>query len=262
MVMESRSCMANTVLAILGDSAVPSLALLHSGQYDNLVFFYTGENKGKAVMFSKFSKLAFPEINVEINEIPSISDPASIVEYAKKFCSEHKNDFSIFVTAGAKQTILPFVAQAPEATIVSLLDSPLRLIVRQNNVENEHLLNGIVLNHILATRGWHFNETLRKGDQQFVNVQPRFDAHTGRLFFTGTSWLRRANREDEIHSLSKNLKNQVKNEDQILIGELLQLAEDFGKNGASYSIKGALRSPNRAVLPPFIRHEIPLDEEE
>lgn len=254
--------MANTVLAVLGDSAVPSLALLHSGQYDHLVFFYTKENKGKAAMFSKFSKHAFPEINVEINQIPSINDPASIVEYAKKFCSEHKNDFSIFVTTGAKQTILPFVAQAPEATLVSLLHSPLRLIVRQNNVENEHLLDGIQLNHILATRGYLFIDTLRKGNQQVVNVEPRFDAHTGRLSFTGTSWLRRANREDEIHSLSRKQKKKVQNEDQILTGELLQLAEDFGKNGASYSIKGALRSPNRAVLPPFIRHEIPLDEEE
>ena len=98
--------------------------MLHSGQYDNLVFFYTKENEGKADMFSAFSEKVFPEINVEINEIPSINDPASIVEYAKKFCSEHKNDFSIFVTAGAKQTILPFVAQAPEATLVSLLHSP------------------------------------------------------------------------------------------------------------------------------------------
>ena len=254
--------MANTVLALLGDSTVPSLALLHSGQYDNLVFFYTKENEGKASMFSQFSKFAFPEINVEINEIPSINDPASIVEYAKKFCSEYKNDLSIFVTAGAKQTILPFVAQAPEATLVSLLHSPLRLIVRQNNIENEHFLDGIELNQILATRGWNFNGMLRKGNQQFDNVQPRFDAHTGRLSFTGTSWLRRENREDEIHSLSKKQKKKVQNEDQILTGELLQLAEDFGKNGANYSIIGSLRSPNRAVLPPFIRHEIPLDEEE
>ena len=254
--------MANTVLAVLGDSAVPSLALLHSGQYDNLVFFYTKENEGKASMFSQFSKLVFPDINVEINEIPSINDPASIVEYAKKFCSEHKNDFSIFVTAGAKQTILPFVAQAPEATLVSLLHSPLRLIIQENNLEKEYPLNGIELNQILATRGWNIKDTLEKGNQQFANVQPRFDAHTGRLSFTGTSWLRRANREDEIHSLSRKKKKEVQNQDQILTGELLQLAEDFGKNGANYSIKGALRSPNRAVLPSFIRHEIPLDEEE
>ena len=249
-------------MSILGDSVVPSLVLLHSKKYDNLIFFYTKENVSKASLFSHFSKFAFPEINVNISEIPSINDPASIVEYAKKFCSEHKNDFSIFVTAGAKQTILPFVAQAPEATMVSLLASPLRLITLENNVETEYPLIGIELNQILATRGWNFNDTLRKGNQQFANVQPRFDAHTGRLSFTGTSWLRRANREDEIHSLSKIDKKEVQNEDQILTGELLQLAEDFGKNGANYSIKGALRSPNRAVLPPFIRHEIILDEEE
>ena len=180
----------------------------------------------------------------------------------EKSISEHENDFSIFVTAGAKQTILPFVAQAPEATLVSLLHSPLRLIIQENNLEKEYPLVGIELNQILAARGWNIKDTLEKGNQQFANVQPRFDAHTGRLSFTGTSCLRRENREDEIHSLSKKQKKKVQNQDQTLTGELLQLAEDFGKNGANYSIKGALRSPNRAVLPPFIRHEIPLDEEE
>ena len=87
--------MANTVLAILGDSAVPSIALLYSRKNENLIFFYTKENENKAVQFSDFSKLVFPETNVEINEIPSINDPASIVDYAKKYCSELKNDFSI-----------------------------------------------------------------------------------------------------------------------------------------------------------------------
>ena len=254
--------MANTVLAILGDAAVPSIALLYSRKYENLIFFYTKENENKAVGFSDFSKLVFPETNVEINEIPSINDPASIVDYAKKYCSKLNNDFSIFVTAGAKQTILPFVAQAPEATLVSLLHSPLRIVMLKNNIEKDYPLVALSLNQILATRGWNFNNTLRKGNQEFENITPRFDAHSGRLSFSGTSWLRRANREDEIHSLSKKEKKKVQNEDQVLTGELLQLAEDFGKNGANYSIKGALRSPNRAVLPPFIRHEIPLDEEE
>ena len=251
--------MSNTVLAILGDSAVPSWPSFTQDKYQNLVFFTQKKTKAKQLCFLGSVNTRFRNQR-EINKIPSINDPASIVEYAKKFCSEHKNDFSIFVTAGAKQTILPFVAQAPEATLVSLLHSPPTHYTGKQS-EKEYPLVGIELNQILATRGWNIKDTLVR-NQQFANVQPRFDAHTGRLSFTGTSCLRRENREDEIHSLSRRQKKSVQNKDQILTGELLQLAEDFGKNGANYSIKGALRSPNRAVLPPFIRHEIPLDEEE
>lgn len=253
--------MGRTVISILGDSVIPGLALLNSGIYNNLIFFFTKENKEKAGIFSKFCQHMFPKMTIDFKEIPPMEKPHKIVEFAREFCTQN-NGFSIFITAGAKQTILPFVAQAPTATLVELKHSPLRLIERENKTTTEYSVHGIELNQVLATRGWHFNEKLRKGNLHFENVEPSFDLNSGRLSFSGTSVLHRENREHEIHTLSKGEKQRVKDQDQTTIGEILQLVTDFGRNGAQYKIKGALRKPNRAVLPPYIRHEPPLDEEE
>lgn len=254
--------MGKDIIGILGDSVIPSLALLCSGLYDNLTFFYTKENHGKAAMFSNFCQFAFPKLTVNVREIPSMKEPAGVVKFATTFMESHNHDLSIFVTAGAKQTILPFVVRAPTATMVSLLHSPLRLIERRNNVHHEHVLEGIELNHILATRGWVYNDVMNKANQQLVNIVPEFDTATGKLSFTGTSWLKLKEMEHQIHSLSGKQKEDAQTFDQTTTGELLLLAEEFGKNGASYILKGALRNPNKSVLPSFIHHQMEILEEE
>ena len=91
---------------------------------------------------------------------------------------------------------------------------------------------------------------------------PDYDTVTGRLSFTGQSYLRKEKRENEIHDLTKHQKKKVKEIDQATIGVLLQLAEEFGRNGAEYSINGALRSPNKSVLPNYINHSYELISEE
>lgn len=254
--------MGKAIIGILGDSVIPSLALLHSGLYDHLTFFFTKENQQKAGMFSNFCRFTFPELAVRVLEIPSMKEPAGVIEFAKAFMENHKGDASIFVTAGAKQTILPFVVQAPKATTVSLLHSPLRLIEHKNNVDKEYFLEGIKLNHILATRGWVYNDVMNKAGQQLFNIAPDFDSDTGKLTFTGTSWLKLRGMEHEIHSLSGKQKKDAQTFDQTTTGELLLLAEDFGKNGATYVINGALRNPNKSVLPSFIHHQMEILEEE
>ena len=62
--------------------------------------------------------------------------------------------------------------------------------------------------------------------------------------------------------MQKEAANKIKEQDQQTIGKLLQLSDYFGRNGAVYTIQGELRSPNKSVLPYFIRYEPSLVEDE
>jgi hypothetical protein len=94
------------------------------------------------------------------------------------------------------------------------------------------------------------------------NITPEYDTLTGKLSFTGLSYLKREGREHEIHNLSQQQKEKIKEFDQRTIGGLLQLTEEFGRNGAEYSINGALRSPNKSVLPNYINYSYDVISEE
>lgn len=258
----------DSVIAVLGDSVVPSLALLESNLSNRYVFFYTPENESRAALFSYYCKLIHPEITTEILPIPSISKPSDMAQFALNYSKLLGPSDGIFVTAGAKQTILPFVINAPASKMITLNHSPLTITLHEDSTTKRDWNVNLDLIKILASRGWnhsvHPEIYLQKGDEKLTEITPHFDRNTGKLSFVGESYLRKNGREEEIHVLSKAEKSRIKGFDQITIGSLLRLAEEFGRNGAQYIIRGALRNPNRSVLPSYILHleKNVLEEEE
>jgi len=252
--------MAEVVLAIIGDSVIPSLSLLFSRISDKFVFFYTSENKRKAEFLQSFCENNYSGTTVAFLELPSIAMPEEIVKYAKEFMSGKNEKVGIFLTSGAKQTILPFLINSVSLITITLQHSPLTIIVEENRQLTKSVLIELSIDDILASRGWEAEadengQTLKRDDVVISNVQPLFNEKDGLLSFTCESYLLKNKREDEIHSLEGAMKQEIKEADQIVISNLILLSEFFGRNGAKYIIRGALRSPNRSVLPSFIQHK-------
>jgi|TARA_B110000914_G_scaffold74467_1_gene65461 hypothetical protein len=261
--------MLKMVISTMGDSVSPSLSLLVSNVSTSITFFYTSENIKNAESLQYFCQQRFPETLVHFLELPSIAMPGEIVKYAKEFMSGKNEKVGIFLTSGAKQTIFPFLINSTTSTTVSLVHSPLRIVVDEFPLPSKTVYVELSLQDLLASRGWEISEedgkTLRRGDLVISGVSALFDKERGLLIFMGQSYLLKTGKEDEIHSLSRSMKNQVKEKDQITISNLTLLSEFFGRNGANYVISGALRSPNRSVLPHFIENKLvesSLQEEE
>jgi len=255
--------MLEMVISTMGDSVAPSLSLLVSNVSTNITFFYTSENKKKSEILQAYCQKRFPETEVDFLEIPSIAMPSKIVKYAKEFMSDKNEKVGVFLTSGAKQTIFPFLINSTTTTTVSLIHSPLRIVVAQYPLPSETVSVELFLQDLLASRGWEISDedgkTLKRGDLDISGISTIFDKERGLLSFTGESYLLKTGNEDKIHSLSPVEKNKIKDRDQITISNLTLLSEFFGRNGANYVIKGALRSPNRSVLPHFIQHMLNCD---
>ena len=246
--------MGAPVVAILGDSTIPALSLVNSEISDEFFFFYTEENKENAGIFSDYCKAAHASKAIHFNLLPSIAKAGEIIGVVKEFVSGQKDDMIIFVTAGAKQTILPFLIHSPQSTTASLLHSPPRVVIQDTGDESVTVEVNLTLAEVLESRGWSYNQVLRKGTIEIDCIVPSYNTNTGKITFCGESYLKRNRTEHLIHKLSRTQKVNVKEADQITIGALLQISEDFGRNGAEYVIDGALRSPNKAVLPYYLRH--------
>jgi hypothetical protein len=250
--------MLDSVITTMGDSAVPSLSLLASKISTNFTFFYTIENQKNAESFKTFCEIHSPETNVEFLELPSISMPGEIVKYAKEYMGGKDERVGVFLTSGAKQTIFPFLINSQTSTTVSLVHSPLRILVEKSPNPTESVPIVLSLEELLSSRGWVITgengTTLKNGDLVISDVAASFDAIKGLLSFTSESHLLKTGKENEIHSLPKKEKVLTKEIDQATISNLVLLSEYFGRNGASYVINGVLRSPNRSVLPTFIKN--------
>lgn len=242
------------VVAILGDSTIPALSLVNSDISDEFFFFHTEENKVNAGIFSDYCEATHASKAIHFNLLPSIAKAGEIIGIVKEFVSVHNDNMIIFVTAGAKQTILPFLIHSPQSTTASLLHSPPRIVIQNTGEESVTIKVNLTLAIILESRGWSYNQILRKGTTKIDTIVPSYNTNTGKITFCGESYLKRNRTEHLIHKLNPKQKKNVKEADQITIGALLQIAEDFGRNGAEYVIDGALRSPNKAVLPYYVRH--------
>lgn len=254
------------LIAFVGDSPIPALAIISSDIADNYDFIFSYEHSNNAKAFKDFVNSRYPEISMTIHTGPSITEPSEGVNFAREFLSslseEQHKKLGIFTTAGAKQTILPFLIHSPKSIVVSLTHTPPTLAIYENNQQLTTVGVELTLDDILASRGWRFADCLKNDNKRIENITPEYDTVTGKLSFTGLSYLKRKGRENEIHKLSKPEKDKIKEIDQITIGGLLQLAEEFGRNGAEYSIKGALRSPNKSVLPNYIKYNYDIISEE
>lgn len=271
----SSSCMATikvrqnavgNLIAFVGDSPIPAIALLSAEIADNYNFIFSKEHSSNAESFKKFASERYPNIELTVHIGPSITEPSESVNFAREFLlglnEKQRESLAIFTTAGAKQTILPFLIHLPNSMIVSLTHSPPTLTINENNQQLTTVGVELILDDILASRGWRFTDCLENDNIRIENITPEYDTLTGKLSFTGLSHLKKEGREHKIHDLSRPEKKEIKEFDQITIGGLLQLAEEFGRNGAEYSINGALRTPNRSVLPNYINHSYDVISEE
>lgn len=258
--------MFERVVAIISDSPIPSVSLIHSKISKKYILLYTKEQEMNANLLQNYCNNNFSEITIEFEPMPSILEASDVVTFAKNFMSNIEGTVGIFLTAGAKQTILPFLIHSPSSPTITLLHTPQRLVIHRDGESPNPVPVTLSLEDILASRGWQLNSGshggLKKDNTELTDVAVTFDQHTGRLFFTCESFLRKKGREHEIHDLSKPEKNKIKEQDQQTIGKLLQLSNYFGRNGAVYTIQGELRSPNKSVLPYFIRYEPSLVEDE
>ena len=254
------------LVAFVGDSPIPALAIISSDIADNYDFIFSYEHSNNAKKFKDFVNSRYPKISVTIHTGPSITEPSSGVKFAREFLSslseEQHETLGIFTTAGAKQTILPFLIHSPNSIVVSITHSPPTLAIYENNQQLTSVGVELTLDDILASRGWRFTGCLESENMRIEDIIPDYDSVTGRLSFTGQSYLKIEGRENEIHKLFDKEKQRIKEIDQITIGGLLQLAEEFGRNGAKYAIYGALRSPNKSVLPNYINHSYDVISEE
>jgi len=251
--------MLNSVVTTMGDSIVPSLSLIVSRVSTKFTFFFTSENKKNAESFKAFCKICSPEAEIDFMEIPSISMPGEIVKYAKQYMAGKDEKVGIFLTSGAKQTILPFLINSKSLTTVTLVHSPLRILVEEPLNVIKTIPISFSLEDLLSSRGWEKTgkngTTLKNGNLVIADVNASFDDEKGLLSFTSESHLLKTGAENEIHSLARKEKARTKEIDQVTISNLVLLSEYFGRNGANYIIKGALRSPNRSVLPSFIKNQ-------
>ena len=252
--------MLDGVIAVIGDSAIPPISLIHSRVSEKYTFLFTEEQEANADLLQEYCKSDFPDIEIEIKPMPSISDASGVVLFAREHMTDIEGTVGVFLTSSSKQTILPFLVHNPSSPTITLLHSPLRLVIHREGEPLDPIPVMPSLEGILASRGFDLKTgkegVIRREDGlSFERISARFDPEEGRLSFTGISNLRRTGREHEIHDLSKETKKDVSNDDQITIGELLQLSNYFGRNGAVYTIQGELRSPNKSVLPYFIKYE-------
>ena len=263
---ESGDNFVGNLIAFVGESPIPAISLLSTEIADNYDFIFSKEHSTNATSFKKYVSERYPNIDLTVHIGPSITEPSECVNFAREFLlglnEKQRESLAIFTTAGAKQTILPFLIHLPNSMIVSLSHSPPTLTIHENNQQLTTVGVELTLDDILASRGWRFTDCLENDNKRIENITPFYNIVTGRLSFTGLSYLKREGREHEIHDLSWPQKNKIKEFDQITIGGLLQLAEEFGRNGAEYSINGALRSPNKSVLPNYINYSYDVISEE
>lgn len=263
---ESGDNFVGNLIAFVGESPIPAISLLSTEIADNYDFIFSKEHSTNATSFKKYVSERYPNIDLTVHIGPSITEPSESVNFAREFLlglnEKQRESLAIFTTAGAKQTILPFLIHLPNSMIVSLSHSPPTLTIYENNQQLTTVGVELTLDDILASRGWRFTDCLENDNKRIENITPFYNIVTGRLSFTGLSYLKREGREHEIHDLSPPQKNKIKQFDQITIGGLLQLAEEFGRNGAKYEIYGALRTPNKSVLPNFINHSYDVISEE
>ena len=258
--------MLNTVLAVVGDSATPSLALLHSEISSRYIFFFTKEHASNSSLMKTYCDNNFPNVEVQIHEMPSISEPTENVKFAMEFMSamneEVKCNAGIFLTGGAKQTILPLLVHSKSSSLISLQKNPLR-IIHKRGAEIDGIKVKVSLDNILEVRGWRYQSSkLIQGENTPISeVDVSFDDGRGELSFVCQSFLKQQGREGEIHQLGKKEKKNVDGVDSNIAGKLIQLSESFGRNGARYIIEGKLRNPTRSVLPSFVRHDGIAEEE-
>ena len=258
----------DSVIAIIGDSAVPPISLIHSRVSEKYTFLFTEEQGANADLLQEYCKNDFPDMGVEMKAMPSISDSSGVILFARELMSNIEGEVGIFLTSGAKQTILPFLIHKPSSPTITLLHSPLRLVIHQEGEPLDPIPVTPSLEGILASRGFDLktggkaHELRGKDGFGFKGISARFDRGAGRLSFTGISFLRRTGREHEIHQLSKDMKGKAKGEDAVTIGKLVQLTRYFGRNGAVYTIQGEMRAPNKSVLPYFIKYEPTSDRSE
>lgn len=254
------------LIAFVGDSPIPALSIISTEIADNYDFIFSKEHSSNAKSFKKYVSQRYPNIELTVHIGPSITEPSESVNYAREFLlglnEKQRESLAIFTTAGAKQTILPFLIHLPKSMIVSLTHSPPTLTIYENNQQLTTVGVELTLGDILASRGWRFTNCLESDNARIEGIIPSYDMVSGWLSFTGFSYLKREGRENEIHKLSKHEKNNIKEIDQITIGGLLQLAEEFGRNGAKYTISGVLRSPNKSVLPNYIKYNYDMISEE
>jgi len=253
--------MLDSILTVVGDSAAPSLALLNSKIGSRYILLFTTEHASYSALMKTYCDTNFPDVEVQIHEIPSITNPSENVKFAMEFMSamdeQEKGSTGIVLTGGAKQTILPFLIHSQSSSMISLRKNPLRLLIDRGSEENDEIKVKVSLKDVLAVRGWTYesSELVQGGNSPISGVDVSFDDERGELRFVCQSFLKQQGREDEIHRLKKKEKMEVDSEDSITTGILIRLSESFGRNGARYIIEGKLRSPNRSVLPPFIQHD-------
>ncbi len=236
--IEVQQNVVGNLISFVGDSPIPAIALLSAEIADNYDFIFSKEHSSNAESFKNYVSERYPNLELTVHIGPSITEPSESVNFAREFLlglnEKQRESLAIFTTAGAKQTILPFLIHLPKSMIVSLTHSPPTLTIYDNDQQLTTVGVELTLDEILASRGWRFTDCLENDNKRIENITPFYNIVTGRLSFTGLSYLKRKGRENEIHDLSKNEKKKIKEIDQITIGGLLQLAEEFGRNGAKY----------------------------
>jgi hypothetical protein len=258
--------MFGVVLAVIGDSPGPSLALINSDISRKYVFFYTQEMTENATTRNNYLQTLAPKSIVEFVVIPSIDEPEKIIQFAQKFVNDLSDDASaaIFLTGGAKQVILPFYIHNPKLCSISLRegrehDSSSFLVVRQPDGTASQHITSIPLEQMLAIRGWETiaganSPGLKNASLEVRNVSVDISKRTGRLIFYAEA--------KGLESPDKVAKKRKNKHDHVLVAELITLSESFGRNGASYLIRGYLTSRIKNVKPYFIRTEDRFWEEE
>jgi len=258
--------MFNVVLAVIGDSPGPSLALINSDISKKYVFFYTQEMTENATTMDDYLQALAPTSKVEFVAIPSMNEPEKIIQFAQKLVNNLSDDehAAIFLTGGAKQVILPFYIHSPKLCSISLRegrehDSSSFLVVRQpDGIASQHITS-IPLEQMLAIRGWATiaganSPGLKKAGLEVGNVSVDISKRTGRLIFYAEAM--------SLESHGKVAKIEKNKHDHVLVAELITLSESFGRNGASYLIRGYLTRRIKNVKPYFIRTEDRFWEEE
>ena len=263
--------MFDVVLAMIGDSPAPSLALVNSNISKEYIFFCTTEMEENAMLLEKYLGKKSPGLSFEIHPIPSMNDPTGIILSAKNFVYDLNQDVhaAIFLTSGAKQVTLPFYIHAPYLTTISLKEGreanqpPSFLLIQEPNGPERVVETSTTFEEILAIRGWSMHPTepigLVKGDQHLGKINAEYNEKSGRITFFVDSY-------SKLNSVTKPIpkkkQKKIQSYDHDLIGQLVMLSKSFGRNGAIYSIRGDLGKRIRNVLPYFIRHERDFNEEE
>ena len=255
--------MFELVIAIVGDSPTPINALLNSELANRYLFFYTEEHDRYARQIEAYCNENLPSKTIDLQAMPSISDSSAVVHFAKEkmaIIEDAFNSVAILLTAGAKQTIMPFVIHSTSTPFLTLLHSPLRLIVHNPNQPTIECEVSITMEQSLGIRGWKLEpngDLVNDSDEVINDVNTEFSSY-GVLKFSAQSTIMKQGGEWR----KPGEKNKLKKLDQAILDKLLTLSQSFGRNGAQYVIQGALRNPTTSVLPYFVSHELPEDNQE